>query len=200
MSKIALLLALSGQGPEGAYTPFSPQETLNIEFIASWGDGDTGTNGASVAVRNGYAYLAIGGNGLAVLDARDPQDTVIEVHRIDSVPFRGVATKDSFLFGFCGNGRFDCYSIADPDSPVFLSRALIYKEEDKFVEPTYIYIPGNCAYVTFSGWWNLYIVDIYNPYSLSDESMEPPRRRHLPGRVLPPQIPLLLKQQGRWGL
>ncbi|MEO0158100.1 MAG: hypothetical protein ABIM59_05145 [candidate division WOR-3 bacterium] len=55
-------LALSGQSP-WPNMPFSPHETLNV-----------------------YA------KGLAILDARNPRYTLIEVHRINSVTFRGRAS------------------------------------------------------------------------------------------------------------
>jgi len=161
---VVLALALWQEGP--SYLPFSPQETLNVELVATWSDGDSVNTGYSVTERAGYVYLALGGGGLAILDARYPEDSIVEVYRVDSLPFRGVGVKDSFLFAFSGNGRFDCYSIADPDSPVFLSRTMIYKSgKDEKQTNAFVYIVGNYAYVT-AGTSGPYIVDISNPDSI----------------------------------
>ncbi len=177
------LLALPGQSPEKAYLPFSPEsptgriwdlrsdfqkETLNIDFIASWGDGDTSNNGCSVVARNGYVYLALGPGGLSVLDARNPEDSVVEVYNEDSVLVDALQLKDTLLVArtLSGGTRsyLDIFSLSNPTSPQLIGRVqLNAKTEDKFWASSYIYIYNNLAIRTSSSWGRVYIVDISDP-------------------------------------
>jgi len=146
MTTLILLSVFSGQSPDqGFYTPFSPQETLNTEFIASWGDGDTSNNGCSVVARDGYVYLALGPEGLSVLDARNPEDSVAEVYNEDSVVVDGLQIKDTLLLArtvSAGPSAYlDIFSLADPTNPQLIGRVLLvgYKPP-KFSGSIYIYI------------------------------------------------------------
>ena len=157
------LLALSGQSPaQGFYTPFSPQETLNVDFIASWGDGDTSNKGHSVVVKDGYIYLALGQQGMVVLDGRNPKDTLIEVHRVDSVLCEGLALRDTLLFA--ATNHLDIYNISVPDSPVLIGRADILKDGPKSPGVVYLYIAQDVLYMNYveASWWML-IFDISDP-------------------------------------
>ncbi len=64
MSAIPLLIALTGEALAGAYLPFSPQETPNTDFIASWGDGDASTVSESAVAKDDHVSLALEQNGL----------------------------------------------------------------------------------------------------------------------------------------
>ncbi|MEO0145249.1 MAG: hypothetical protein ABIM19_00245, partial [candidate division WOR-3 bacterium] len=137
MYEILLLLSFSTQGPEGAYLPFLPQETLNVELIATWSDGDTSNNGCSVVARDGYVYLALGSGGLSVLDARYPDDSVVEVYNEDSVFVDGLQVKDTLLLARTISegvrGYLDIFSIADPVNPQLIGRVqLNTRNDDKF--------------------------------------------------------------------
>ncbi|MEO0139992.1 MAG: hypothetical protein ABIM88_00395 [candidate division WOR-3 bacterium] len=169
MYEILFLLSFSTQGPEGAYLPFLPQETLNVELIATWSDGDTSNNGCSVVARDGYVYLALGSGGLSVLDARYPDDSVVEVYNEDSVFVDGLQVKDTLLLARTISegvrGYLDIFSIADPVNPQLIGRVqLNTRNDDKFSGgSSYIYIYGTIAVWTYSSWSALILIDISEP-------------------------------------
>ncbi len=158
------LFALSGQGPDqGFYTPFSPQETLNVELIATWSDGDTSTSGLSVAAKDGYVYMAGGdGLGLKLLDARWPKDSgVKEVAVIETLRCRGVLREDTLLYA--GVWGLSVYNIVDADSLILVGRSL--KGPDRSKAGTVCYLTRDSSgylYITFSDYGNILIYDISN--------------------------------------
>ena len=94
MSIAPILTAIAGETLVESYTPFSPQETLNVELIATWSDGDTATTGLSVAEREGYVYLVNGQGGFLVLDARWPEDSGVKLSMvIETLNCTGIAVS-----------------------------------------------------------------------------------------------------------
>ena len=163
------LLALSGQSPaQGFYKPFSPQETLNVELIATWSDGDSLTTGLSVAEREGYVYLANGQGGFLVLDARWPEDSGVKLSMVvETLNCTGIAVRDTFLYALIPGAGYGmvAYSIADPDSPVRLNRKNDKGLQIEFKQGShaYIYIFDSVLVFTVSDYQPIYFYDLSDP-------------------------------------
>jgi len=159
------LLALSGQSPaQGFYTPFSPQETLNVDFIASWGDGNPISEGKSVAVKEGYIYLGTE-TGLYLLDGRFPADSLPLIPVVETLGCGGVYIIDTLLIASGGFGFVVIYNISQPDNPVRLSkRGGNLNPPKNPASVTYFSYNGNgILFITWGAWNPLYIYDISDP-------------------------------------
>jgi len=163
------LLALSGQSPKGAYLPFSSRETLNVELIATWSDGDSLTTGLSVAEREGYVYLAMGDGGLWILDARWPEDSGIsEVALIETLGCYGAYVRDTFLYvGFVGYNWLKIYSVSNPSSPVLVGSTgvkLNPELEKQGTRVVYFSLSDSLLFYTLGGdYAQVFIFDISDP-------------------------------------
>ena len=153
------------------FLPLAPDtDSVNIRLIASWSDGDNTTEGLDVVVKEGYAYLALGRRGIAILDVRFPEDSGVRVvGRIDSIVCDGLALSGHYLFASHNASyehRLRAYDISDPTNPKFLSEVTITKAaKPSKGSPCNIEVADSLglAFITSSGGSGPYIVDISSP-------------------------------------
>ncbi len=173
MSQLLLLLALSGQSPDqGFYTPFSPQETLNVDLVATWSDGDSVNTGYSVTERAGYVYLALGGGGLAILDARYPEDSgITEVMILETLRCYSVLRDDTLLYAMFSQFGMTVYDISDARNPVILGHEKGPPDLPKQYPIGYMCKWDTLIAITYADWYPIYIynvADLTKPVRISE--------------------------------
>ncbi|MGC8894191.1 MAG: hypothetical protein ACP5QG_05005, partial [candidate division WOR-3 bacterium] len=152
-----ILVSLSSRSPNKRfYTPFSPQETLNVELIASWWmlifDISDPTNPAKIAWWRPsfysvyqvafyppcyiYASSDAGDYYTDILDVSDPSNP----HAIDSLVTdwgvdQALEVYDHYLYR--GEKWGTVWNISDPLNPTFVYRALslVHSASDYFINP-----------------------------------------------------------------
>ncbi len=122
-------------------------------------------------------YLALGWAGFVVLDARYPEDSIVEVHRMDSVLCTGLTLRDTFLYA--STTHLDVFNISDPSSPVLVARAEAVKNPPKQIVTDYLYISENLLFLSMADYWTIRIFDISDPDSLSRVADVPPYSRQV---------------------
>jgi len=110
----------------------------------------------SVAVADGYTYVAAYGSGVHVLDVRDPTQPTVVGHAAAARFVHRVAVSEGYAYAAAGSGGLRVLDVADPRHPIEIGADPL---EGRALD---LAVSGSLAYVV-AGRQGLHIVDVSDP-------------------------------------
>ena len=157
--KLFIIMLIVTMGSLLCFSDTSGSE-INISKIGEWGTGIY----RDVFVKNSYAYIAAGGNGLDIVDINNPSNpTIIGNQNLDSET-KAVYVSGNYAFVACING-LHIVDVTVPTAPRVLGFYAITAYTDSFhgISPTAtgVTVEGNYAFLAIIfGKYNSLTIDI----------------------------------------